>query len=167
MSDVAVHKERPTAPSDKRQRILPKLAKALIEMVDGGRPIHEAAQIAGMSTHAVREAFNKPHVIQFVRKRKQMLRESISARNITRLAEIRDKADNMPAVQAIKLLEEMGDDRAGSSAPISQPGVTIVINGLASNATVIDAQANERQPVMQDDRTLDLKANDPRSARER
>lgn len=134
MSDIAVSNERPAPVPSGRQRIAPKLAKALSLMVDEAMPIHKAAQAAGMTTYAVRLAFEKPHVLQFVRKRKQMLRESISLANITRLAEIRDAANNMPAVNAIKLLEEMGEDRSGApgDGAASSPGVTInIINGIA------------------------------------
>jgi hypothetical protein len=104
-----------------------------------------------MTTHAVREAFAKPHVLEYVRKRRQMLLASVNARNIQRLAEIRDAADNMPAVNSVLALERMAGDASstGGTGVSHSPGVTIVINS---------GQSDERQPVKT---TIDLTANPP------
>jgi hypothetical protein len=62
------------------------------------------------------------------------LRTSERARNIHRLTEIRDKADNMPAVNAIKMLEQLGDTDGPGSAARTSPGLVIVIQGAATHA---------------------------------
>ena len=135
-----------------RTAVIPsRIAHALKLMVDEGKPIHLAAQASGVSTHVVREAFAKPYVLEYVRKRRQMLLASVNARNIQRLAEIRDAADNMPAVNSVLALERMaGDQASGQAGGVSHsPGVTIVINS---------GQSDERQPVKT---TIDLTANPP------
>jgi hypothetical protein len=120
-------------------------------MVDEGKPIHLAAQASGVSTHIVREAFAKPHVLEYVRKRRQMLLASVNARNIQRLAEIRDAADNMPAVNSVLALERMaGDATSTPGGSLSHsPGITI---------QVVTVQSDERLPVKT---TIDLTANPP------
>lgn len=127
-------------------RIAPKLQFALALMIDEGKRIDVAAQEAGITTQTLRESFDRPHVVQWVRKRKQMLRESLSTRNLLRLAEIRDAADNMPAIQAIRTLEDMSEERLSNGAignlhQAHGPGVTIVINGLAANAVHDDQRS--------------------------
>jgi hypothetical protein len=120
-------------------------------MVDEGKRIDLAAQEVGMTTSAVRKAFERPHVLEYVRKRRQMLLASVNARNIQRLAEIRDAADNMPAVNSVLALERMAGDASstGGTGVSHSPGVTIVINS---------GQSDERQPVKT---TIDLTANPP------
>ena len=135
-----------------RTAVIPsRIAHALKLMVDEGKPIHLAAQAAGVSTHIVREAFAKPHVLEYVRKRRQMLLASVNARNIQRLAEIRDAADNMPAVNSVLALERMAGDATSTPGGLlsHSPGVTIVINS---------GQSDERQPVKT---SIDLTANPP------
>jgi len=147
MPDLAVSQTPRQAPL----RVQGKLARALTLMVDEGKRIDLAAQEVGMTTSAVRKAFERPHVLEYVRKRRQMLLASVNARNIQRLAEIRDAADNMPAVNSVLALEHMaGDQASGQAGGVSHsPGVTIVINS---------GQSDERQPVKT---TIDLTANPP------
>ena len=150
MSQQALESPR-RAPEPHRDRIKGKLAVALALMVDQGLRIDAAAQQAGTTTRTVREAFAKPHVLEYVRKRRQMLLASVNARNIQRLAEIRDAADNMPAVNSVLALERMAGDASstGGTGLSHSPGVTIVINS---------GQPDERQPVKT---TIDLTANPP------
>jgi len=104
-----------------------------------------------MTTSAVRKAFERPHVLDYVRKRRQMLLASVNARNIQRLAEIRDAADNMPAVNSVLALERMAGDASstGGTGVSHSPGITI---------QVVTVQSDERQPVKT---TIDLTANPP------
>jgi hypothetical protein len=151
MANLAVSQTDSRAPSPHRERVKGKLAVALALMVDQGLRIDIAAQQAGTTTRVVREAFAKPHVLEYVRKRRRMLLASVNARNIQRLAEIRDAADNMPAVNSVLALERMAGDASstGGTGVSHSPGVTIVINS---------GQSDERQPVKT---TIDLTANPP------
>ncbi len=132
-------------------RVKGKLATALALMVDEGMKIAPAAQQAGLTTRALRLAFERPHVLEYVRKRRQMLLASVNSRNIQRLAEIRDAADNMPAVNSVLALERMAGDASstGGTGVSHSPGITI---------QVVTVQSDERQPVKT---TIDLTANPP------
>lgn len=55
MSDVAPRKER-------KQQIRPALAEAIVQMVERGRTISEAAELAGLQEESLRKALAKPHV---------------------------------------------------------------------------------------------------------
>jgi hypothetical protein len=77
----------------------------------------KAAVKAGLTVRAMRKALQKPHVVKHLKQRRDVFRNSVCAANIHRLAKIRDAADNMPAVNAIKELERLGEDnRIGSGA---------------------------------------------------
>lgn len=137
-------KQKPTPP--KRPEIGQKLRAAIEAMVFEGLPIDKAARNAKLTTFAVRKALAKPHVIAFMREQKKVFRESVSGANILRLCEIRDAANNMPAVNAIKALEQLGDndiDRThlGNSRG---PGITIVVNGSAMIAETPSSEEVDR-----------------------
>jgi hypothetical protein len=107
-------------------------------MVWHGLPDNQAAIQAGLTVRALRDALATTHVRGFYRKALQVRRESESARNIQRLAEIRDKADNMPAVNAIRLLEQLGEDEHGNrrAAAMTSPGMVVVIEGVNARVDV-------------------------------
>jgi hypothetical protein len=125
-----------------------RTVKAAIEaMVDQGLQLDQAASEGGITTRALRLALEKPHVMQFYRQRCQVLRGAQQARNIHRLAQIRDADDNMPAVNAIKALEQLSDEQTNNKQTTS-PGVTIrIVNVTATptqhEQTTIDAKADD------------------------
>ena len=139
----------PAADKPKTLRSGRKLAAAIDLMVFEGIAFDVAAQSVGCTTRAIRKAFEKPHVLAHIRKRKEVLRAAISSKNIIRLGQIRDAADNMPAVNAIKALEDLGSEASGiRGGAATSPGIVIRI--MAGNAAqvesapvTIDAVANE------------------------
>src|SRR5262249_16937853 len=83
-------------------KVTGKLSEVLDLMVEEGMKYPDACIKAGLATRSARAAFDKPHVLNELRRRKQVFRASISAANISRLAEIRDQDDNrMAALGAI------------------------------------------------------------------
>jgi hypothetical protein len=117
-------------------------------MVWQGVPRDIAAAQCGMKAKSLCDAFRLPSVKAYYMAQLEVLRSSERARNIHRLAEIRDAADNMPAVQAIKTLEQLDDVAAAQSAGLQRvPGLQIVITqatpALPAQPQVIehDAQA--------------------------
>jgi hypothetical protein len=134
-----------TIPNDKPKRleIRGKLRRALDAMVWDGLEYPDAARTHNFHVRSMRQALGRPHVQAYLRTERQVLRESLSPRNIHRLREIRDAADNMPAIQAIRTLEQLGDEQsaAGSGASHS-PGVTIVIRNEAPQPPTIDVTPN-------------------------
>ena len=141
MSNIALSDERNSLA--KRKSAVPqRLLDAIELMVEEGLSWQDAAHKADYNIRQMRRALERPHVLQLIKQRREMLRASVSAGNIHRLRSIADAAKNMPAVQAIKLLEEMGEERGLSGShgiAQSNPGVTIVITHTG--------QPNGRSPV--------------------
>jgi hypothetical protein len=129
----------------KKLQIRGKLLHALDAMVWDGLELVEASRNFKISAFAMRKAMAKPHVQAYLRSERQVLRESLSPRNIHRLREIRDAANNMPAIQAIRTLEQMSDDQpTGGSAASHSPGITIrIINQAPQQATQVNVSHGE------------------------
>lgn len=119
----------PTADDpNKRLKIGAKLRVAIDAIVFDGKPMDEAAKTANCTVRSIRRAFEKAHVLAYLKRRREVLRSSACGSNIHRLTQIRDAADNMPAVNAIKMLEQIGEaESMGSIAHRVAPGLTIVV----------------------------------------
>ena len=143
MSELALQSSK--SPTDTRvNRIQGKLKATLDVMVWDALELVDACRQTGFSPAAMRNALQRPHVLAYLRNERQVLRASLSPRNLHRLAEIRDAADNMPAVQAIRLLEELGDEQLQrNTGTTHQPGVTIRVINVAA-----PVQADARQRVI-------------------
>jgi hypothetical protein len=129
----------------KALKIGKKLFHAIECMIFEGLELSDAAQAADMTTFALRQAFGRPHVIAHHKARREVLRAAASSKNILRLTQIRDAADNMPAVNAIKALEDLGSEQGGArGTSSSSPGIVIRImaGGTTDSTTTIDAVAN-------------------------
>jgi hypothetical protein len=138
MSDTAIALKS-TDKVEKRMEIRGKLRQAVDAMVWDGLEWNEAAKQFNFDVRAMRNALARPHVVAYLRSERQVLRESLSPRNIHRLREIRDAADNMPAIQAIRTLEQMGDDTMhGNGAVTHSPGLTIRIINQVAAAPMVD-----------------------------
>jgi hypothetical protein len=130
------------------KRIGGRLKQALDLMIwgDGERrylPDNEAAAKAGLNVLSIRLALQRPHVLAYYKQQREVLRARESPANIHRLCEIRDAADNMPAVNAIRALEQLGDEQTNRpSAP--SPGISIRIVNVASPPPPMDIKAPPR-----------------------
>jgi hypothetical protein len=125
------------------KRIGGRLKQALDLMVwgDGERryfPDNEAAAIAGLNVFSIRNALHRPHVQAYYRTQCQVLRARESPANIHRLCEIRDAADNMPAVNAIKTLEGLDEDLMRRNTDTPTPGIVLRIVNVAPPPVPID-----------------------------
>lgn len=145
MSDIAIAEQArplripaPDAPK-RTKRVGKKLFHAIELIVFEGKPMDEAAAGAGLTTYTLRQAFARPQVLAHLRERREVLRAAACGKNILRLTEIRDAADNMPAVNAIKVLEQIGDEQTNNRSTSASPGVTIRIVNVAPAQPVIDA----------------------------
>jgi hypothetical protein len=130
------------------KRIGGRLKQALDLMVwgDGERrylPDNEAAAIAGLNVLSIRNALQKPHVLAYYREQREVLRARESPANIHRLCEIRDADNNMPAVNAIKALEMIGDEQT-NRPNTPTPGISIRIVQVSSQPAPIDIKAAPR-----------------------
>jgi hypothetical protein len=138
----------------KRLEVRGKLRKALDLMIWGNGerrylPDSEAAVIVGMNVLSIRNALQKPHVLAYYKQQRQVLRERESPANIHRLAEIRDAADNMPAVQAAKAL--MLDESQPSAVNSGSPWLTIRVIAPLAEPPALPAKVIEHRP----DETID------------
>lgn len=137
----------PTERSSPTTKLNSKTRQLVEIMVWEGLPYNEAALQVGLTVRIARQLLARSHVTRYMRQQRQMLREGALPRNITRLIEIRDAADNMPAVQAIKLLEEMDQVERSSPGGVGQslvPGVTI---NIVSELPRVSIHADEGLPV--------------------
>ena len=131
-------------------RITKRIKNAIDVMVERGLDYQAAAAEAGLSTRHMRFQLSKPHVAAYYKAQCQVFRASTTARNIHRLCEIRDAENNMPAVNAIKALEQLGDEQTNNKHTNASPGVTInIVHGsvsgtrVAHDQTTIDAKADD------------------------
>lgn len=149
----------PDKPEPKRLRIGKKLQIAIDAIVFEGMDLQKAAQTAKTSTRVLRRALERRHVIMHLRKRREVLRASACGSNISRLVAIRDAADNMPAVQAIRDLERLGDEAHSPAGAMQRaPGVTVVV----VQQGVSQAPVREISTAYANIRALDETADEPK-----
>jgi hypothetical protein len=109
-------------------RVTGKLYKAIEAMVWSAASRKEAAQVAGLSDHGLRQALRRPHVMAFYLSECEVLRVSGRAKRLHRLEELAAQNVNVNgAVAAIKAAEQIAEDPARSSGANPTPGVTIRI----------------------------------------
>lgn len=118
---------------NKRLKIGTKLRVAIDAIVFEGQDFADAAQTAKCTVRSIRRAFEKAHVLAYLKKRREVLRAAARGQNIRRLVEIRDAADNMPAVNAIKALEMMDDGGSIEGSARRSPGLVIIVQGSAAH----------------------------------
>jgi hypothetical protein len=112
------------------RRVTGKLRKACMLLVHKGLTWQEAAQQTRYRASSMIYALNQSHVRAFIREQRDVLRTSMSGRNILVLAEVRDQTDNqMARVAAIKVLEGEAEQALGNKANGGGqlPGFTILI----------------------------------------
>jgi len=119
-------------------KVTGKLRKALDAMVWQGLKRQDAAKAAGLTEHALYCAFRRPHVKTTYLAELEVLRTSERARNIHRAIEIRDAANNKPAMEALKWLHQV-DEQAQQVGGTTMPGFVIVLHpGDAPQVTTIE-----------------------------
>lgn len=121
------------------ERVTGKVRVAIEQMVWAGLPRTEAAKKAGISDHGLYKALRKPPVKAFYLREMDVLRTSERARNIHRAVEIREQNSNqMAAIQAIKLIEQLDDQETNTPRANALPGLQIVIVQGGHSAPTID-----------------------------
>lgn len=138
-----------------------KLKVALDEMLFKGSRRDDAAQAAGMTNHGLREAFKKPHVKAYYNAGLEILRTSERARNISTLADVRDKSENdMARVSAAKTLEQLaepnGPGGAGGGRSGARAGWCV---DLSDTPGVVIHIVPPTQPVKPGDDAIDVTPN--------
>jgi hypothetical protein len=124
-------------------RITKRIREAVDTMVTRGIAYDAAAREHGIATRHMRLALSKPHVSAYYQAQLQVLRGARAARNFHRLCEIADRQDNMPAVQALRTLEMLGDEQTTRPTAPS-PGISIRIVNVASPPAPMDIKSAPR-----------------------
>jgi hypothetical protein len=119
-------------------RITKRVRDAVDAIVEQGLDYQQAARQVGLTTYALRLALAKPHVAAYLQTQLKVLRGARTPRNFHRLCEIADAENNMPAVNAIKALEQLSDEQTNTKQTTS-PGVTIRIVNIAGGTPVAQA----------------------------
>ena len=117
-------------------------------MVWQGLSRDDAAAQCGLKPKSLYNGFRLPSVKAYYAAQLEVLRSSEKARNIHRLVAIRDAANNMPAVQAIKALEQLEDIAVHSSNVQRNPGLQIVILQSATSPVLPSAPTLEHEPTV-------------------
>lgn len=102
----------------------------------------QACERAGFTERALYLALEKPEVAAYYNKQLDVLRTGERPQNIRRLAEIRDAGNNMPAVNAIKTLEMLGDEPTNKS---NAPSPGIVLRLVTINQSTVDTKVIEHE----------------------
>lgn len=130
-------------------KVTGKLRKAIEYMVfEGSKTDYKsAAEKAGLTAHAIRLALDRPHVKAFYRQLVEVLRTAEEARTIHRFAEIRDAADNMPAVQAGKELLRTPDESSSNNKGFA-PGFCVQIVNVQQASSMPHTPTIEAKPLI-------------------
>jgi hypothetical protein len=126
--------ERRVQRRNKSNPLTGKIARAVQAMVWDALPRKQAAQAAGVTEHGLYKALRKPAVKAAYLGELEVLRTSERARNIHRAIEIRDAANNKPAMEAIKWLHQI-DEQTQQGSAASMPGFVIVL-GVGEAPTI-------------------------------
>ena len=136
-------------PVDKRRRkrgLTAAVRTAIDAIIHDRCSRAQACKRAGFTERAFYLALEKPEVAAYWNRELQVLRVGERAANIHRLCEIRDAADNMPAVNAVKTLEQL--DAEAIARPIGQAdarGIVIKFITQAPLAPTVDVTPKPSQ----------------------
>ena len=139
-----------------------RLKVALDEMLFKGSRRPDAAKVAGMTDHGLREAFKKPHVLKYYNAGLEVLRTSERARNISALARVRDGTDNgMATVAAAKALEQLAEPNGPGGPGGGRRGGTGYLIDLSEPAgVVIRIVSPAPAPARPGDDAIDITSTD-------
>ncbi len=124
---------RPTA----RQR------RAIEAMVFDGAKRADAAKLAGLSDHALRQALTKPHTLAFLNECQEMLRNSLRPRALHKMGELLEAEAETVQFKAAEYLDGLnrGTHTVGGNTVNVQVNNTIT----ATPGYVIDLTADSRE----------------------
>jgi predicted DNA-binding protein (UPF0251 family) len=127
-------------------RISREIAEAITLMVEEGLAWDQAAAKVNIHVRTMRLALEKPHVIRFLKDKRDVFRENVSAANIHRARAIRDQDDNkMAAIQAMRFIEQLGEEQGSGPGARMPAGLTIVI---APGASAAISDSGQTRPAM-------------------
>lgn len=164
---TAAHPEQPTRQAIEAKtrsaagKVTGKLREAIDLMVENATPWDDAGRQVGLTARTMRLALQRPHVMAYLKARREVFRATICTANIRRLATIRDAANNLPAVQAIRVLEGMDAEHQQSVAGRAQVAGFVIVLREGQAPQPLTINATDVQVARRDDG----KANDYNSDR--
>lgn len=143
-----------------RQRLSAKLTAALDAMVWDGMSFVDAARHANMNAASMRSALERNHVQAYLRQQRQVFRECLSTRGLTRLVELSEQNDNLTAaVSATRTLLNESDQEHSAGAQRHAPGLVVQI----INSPGLPGADRDHMHVTQ---VIDVAAQPPDAARD-
>jgi hypothetical protein len=137
-----------------RGQVNGRLKVCLDLVVNEGADPYEAARKIGYHARSMRLALAKPHVLAYLRRARQVLREQARAQNIHFMIKMRAEGSNeMAKLGAMRLIEADDEVAHRSSMPVS-PGLQIVIvdrGGSRTVAPTIEHESEPKPPVFKPD----------------
>lgn len=129
-------------------RVSGRIRTALELIVYEGVPVTEAADRSGLQRSSLRAMLGMPKYAAVQAAMVKVLRTAERARNIRRLAEIRDQNRNLAAaVAAARTLEQI--DQAAPSVVVNiNPGWVIDMSSLGAGRVIEHHQGNGSNPLM-------------------
>lgn len=150
MSELAIAEpsKPPVKPDPNNRPPTGRTKQALDLMVHEGLTDNEAAVKVGITITAIRIAIQKRGVRAYLSDQREVARAHACARNIHRAVQIRDAANNKPALDAIHFLEQTPEShQAGATSVQRAPGVTVIVVSQAPvreiSTTYTDVRAVE------------------------
>jgi hypothetical protein len=147
-------------------KVTGRLKRAIDAMVWQAASRKEAAEMAKMTDHSLRQALKRPHVMAYYVAECEVLRVSGRAKRLHQLEALAEQTENRnAAVAAIKVAEQIGDDPTRSAIGRSAPGLTIVVlpAGAATPGSyrpAIDVSALPRVPAAEHESAVDAAAQE-------
>jgi hypothetical protein len=133
---------QPAGPVDKRRRkrgLTVAVRTAIDAMIYDRCTRAQACKRAGFTERALYLALAKAEVATYWNAALQVLRVGERASNIHRLCEIRDAANNMPAVNAVKALEMLDAEAVARPVGQASPGIVIrFVTQAVQPAPIVD-----------------------------
>lgn len=127
-----------------------RIRVALEAMVYDGKTVADAATVSGLQRSSLFAMLRQPKYLEAYKGMLKVRRESERARNLHRLAEIRDQDSNMnAAVAATKVLEGL-DAKAPAVTVNVNPGWVIDMSGFGADAApvaTVDVTPNPNPPA--------------------
>jgi hypothetical protein len=136
-------------PVDKRRRkrgLTTAVRTAIDAMLYDRCTRAQACKRAGFTERALYLALEKAEVAAYWNAGLQVLRAGERAQNIHRLCEIRDAADNMPAVNAVKTLEML--DAEAAARPVGQADARGIVIKFITQAPAPVVDITPRLPII-------------------
>ena len=151
---------------EKKEIVLTPKNKAAVEaMVFEGRKRADAAELVGLTDHALRTALTKPHVLAYLNECMEVLRTGGRPRALHTMIELLDSKNDSTKFKAAEYLD--GQNRGSHTVGATQVNVQVNNNNTV-NVTpgyAIDLRPDERDLIGHQEqhgvKSLELNANVP------